>query len=368
MPDPLKLMYHPQFFEHLCPILREVIPRFDERAFINIIFTKDWPDLELKQRARRITHGLHYALRAAEFSEAAEKIVTISNLLRQSNVKLQSFPYIFLPDYIELYGQRHFEISMEAIREVTRLVSAEFAIRPFLINQPERTMSQLLQWSTNGDACIRRLCSEGCRPRLPWAMALPALKLDPAPILPILENLKEDPSEYVRRSVANNLNDIAKDHPDLVLDTVRRWKSGSPATAWIIKHGCRTLLKNGNEAALRLHGFDSTMKVILEALRTGKKIKKGDYLHFNFALRSMERDRMQLRLDYRIDYLTSTGKVSRKIFKIGEYAIDRDTPLLIRRKHSFKDLSTRRHFAGTHHLHILLNGRALSSRKFLVQG
>jgi 3-methyladenine DNA glycosylase AlkC len=366
MADPLKQMYNPQFFEHLCPVLREVIPLFDERAFINNIFTKDWPDLELKQRVRRITHALHNTMRAAAYGDAAKKIVAISNLLREKNVKLQSFPYIFLPDYIEIYGQRHFEISMSAIRDVTKLVSAEFAIRPFLINEPERTLSKLLHWSTNDDENIRRLSSEGCRPRLPWAVALAAFKQNPAPILPILENLKEDPSEYVRRSVANNLNDIAKDHPEVVLDTVGRWKSQSPETSWIIKHGCRTLLKKGNKAALLLHGFETKRRIVLEALKAGKKIRRGDYLHFSFGLRSMERARTRLRLEYRIDYLTSTGKISKKIFRIGEYYMDRDTPLFISRKQSFKDLSTRKHFAGPHHLHILINGQALSMTRFQV--
>jgi 3-methyladenine DNA glycosylase AlkC len=366
MAVPLKQMYNPQFFEHLCHILQEVIPLFDERAFINNIFTKDWPDLELKQRARRITHALHNNIPAVEFADAAEKIVAISNLLREKNVKLQSFPYIFLPDYIETYGQKDFEISMKAIREVTKLVSAEFAIRPFLINEPERTLSKLLHWSTNDDEYVRRLSSEGCRPRLPWAIGLPALKLNPAPILPILENLKEDPSEYVRRSVANNLNDIAKDHPEVVLDTVGRWKSQSPATSWIVKHGCRTLLKKGNEAALLLHGFEPKRKFVLDALKAGKKIKKGDYLRFTFGLRSLERERTRLRLEYRIDYLTSTGKISKKIFRIGEYTIDRNTPLFIRRKQSFKDLSTRKHFVGAHQLHILVNGQVLSVSRFLV--
>jgi 3-methyladenine DNA glycosylase AlkC len=151
--------------------------------------------------------------------------------------------YIFLPDYIEQYGLEDFESSVKAIENVTRFVSCEFAVRPFILKYGGTMMKKMRTWSLHKSYHVRRLSSEGSRPRLPWAISIPELKKDPSPILPILENLKNDPSEWVRRSVANNLNDIAKDHPGLVIELARKWKGISRETDAIIKHGSRTLLK-----------------------------------------------------------------------------------------------------------------------------
>ena len=123
--------------------------------------------------------------------------------------------------HIEVYGLGYPEESLHALEQITRLVSAEFAVRPFILRDPDRTMEYFRRWSLDENATVRRLASEGCRPRLPWAVALPMFKKDPSPLLPILENLKDDASLYVRKSVANNLNDISKDHPDLVLELAR---------------------------------------------------------------------------------------------------------------------------------------------------
>jgi len=366
MAELLKYMYNPQFFERLCPLLKEVIPQFEERKFIYTVFDKQWPDLELKQRTRQVTRALHDFM-PGEFPKAAEIITGVSNLLRENKEREQTYPFIFLPEYIELYGQSDFEVSMKAIQEITKLVSAEFAIRPFIVNYPKQTMEQMVLWSTHQDAFVRRLSSEGCRPRLPWAMGLPAFKKDPSPILPVLENLKKDPSDYVRRSVANNLNDIAKDHPGLVLKIAQQWNGENPATQWIIKHGCRTLLKKGNDAVLRLHGFNPKSNVYVGALEAGKNIRIGDYLHFNFIFRNRGKKSDSFRLEYAIDYITSTGKISRKLFKIGEYHVVPSKPLLIKRKQLFKDLTTRKHFKGAHRLSILANGKEKAHAEFLLR-
>ncbi len=365
MPEPLKLMYNAQFFEQLCPVLTEVIPGFKERAFIHRVFDNRWPDLELKQRTTSITVALRQFM-PSEFPCAAEKIVEVSRILRLKE-KVQSYPFIFLPEYIELYGQADFDVAMDAIEEVTKLVSAEFAIRPFILAYPRQTMKQMILWSKHPDASVRRLASEGCRPRLPWASRLHDFKNDPAPILPILENLKNDPSEYVRRSVANNLNDIAKDHPDLVLKTVAKWKGKNPDTQWIIKHGCRTLLKNGNETALQLHGFETTSNSRITDFAADKNITVGSYLNFNFTFSSDEKKKAFFRLEYAIHYVTATGKVALKVFKIGEYWVEPTKLLAIKRRQSFVDLTTRKHFKGKHRLAIIVNGTEKASCNFQVK-
>lgn len=358
-------MYNPGFFERLCPVLSDTIPGFDERKFINKVFDNQWPDLELKQRTRQITLALRCFM-PDDFILAAPMIVNLSNRLRQNEEQEQSYPLIFLPDYIAVYGLDHFEISMMALGEVTKLVSAEFAVRPFLMRYPETAMQQMIAWSTHENSFVRRLASEGCRPRLPWAMGLPALKIDPSPIWPVLENLKEDTSEYVRRSVANNLNDIAKDHPETLLKKVRRWKADHPSTKWIIKHGCRTLLKKGSEEALIMHGFDPAIKSDVTAMKLQRKVHIGDQLQFQFTFCNRERKPDHFRLEYRIGYITSAGKVSSKIFKIGEYRLQPGQSLVVKKKQSFKDLTTRKHYKGMHALNIVVNGKVKASKTFVV--
>jgi 3-methyladenine DNA glycosylase AlkC len=144
MAELLKHMYNPQFFERLTAVLLETVPSFDERRFIFKIFDRTWPDLELKQRTRQITIALHEFL-PAEFSEAARIVTSISSSIRGRKEKEQSYPFIFLPDYIELYGLENFDESMKAIEEITKLVSAEFAIRQFILKYPDATMRQIPQ-------------------------------------------------------------------------------------------------------------------------------------------------------------------------------------------------------------------------------
>ena len=364
MATPLKYMYNPAFFEKLCPILKDCIPQFDCQDFILRIFNNQWPDLELKQRVRHITTVMHQLL-PSDFILALPHLMTISKRL-EAQGPIQGFEYIFLPDYIEVYGLDYPDESLEALGEMTRLVSAEFAVRPFLIHHPEKALGIFNKWSTSSNANVRRLASEGCRPRLPWGIALTQFKQDPLPILPILENLKEDPSLYVRKSVANNLNDISKDHPEVVIRLAKRWKGRHPYTDWIIRHGCRSLKKAGNQEAFLVNGLHSSSKGRITELLLPQKVKLGDLLNFTFSFKNAESKATKFRLDYSIDYITASGKTSRKIFKIAENTFPPGEKVIISRKRSFKDFSTRKHFRGKHLLSILANGKKLVEREFIV--
>ena len=365
MATALKYMYNPTFFEGLCPVLKECIPGFDCRDFILRTFNNAWPDLELKERIRHITRVLHHFL-SKDFSIAAHQLIDIAHALKKKHSRDQGFENIFLADYIEVFGLDHPQESIDAIKEITKLVSAEYAIRPFIVRYPEETMKYLYSWSKSTDPNVRRLSSEGSRPRLPWAIGLPDFKKDPSPVLPILENLKEDPSEYVRKSVANHLNDIAKDHPDLVMDLVKKWHGRHPHTDWIIRHGCRSLLKNGHTQALTLHGFDPDSQAKIRELLLPSQVKIGEYLDFKFAFVSKEKKPTNFRLEYAIDYLTSTGKTSRKIFKISENLFPPGKAVTIQRKQSFRNFTTRKHFRGKHYLSIMANGKKLAATEFIV--
>lgn len=365
MAEALKHMYHPGFFEKLCPVMRATIPNFDCKYFIHRVFNNQWPELELKQRVRHIAMTLHDFL-PQDFPKAASILVKLSEMLRQE-VHEQGFATIFIPEYFMVYGLDHPEQSLAAFEKVTQLVSAEFAIRPFLLRYPQLTFEKMLAWSRHEHASVRRLSSEGCRPRLPWAMGIPSLKKDPSPILAILENLKSDESEYVRRSVANNLNDIAKDHPQLVLKIAKSWLGQNQNTDRIIKHGCRTLLKRGDEEVLGLHGYNPKSRGELKKFELPKtKVKIGDYLNFSIGFVNREKKVTPYRLEYAIDYLTSSGKRSNKIFKITENEFAAGETITILRKQSFKNLTTRKHFKGKHTLTILSNGKKVGAKEFMV--
>jgi len=216
-------------------------------------------------------------------------------------------------------------------------------------------MAQMYVWSKHDNEHVRRLSSEGCRPALPWGQALNKYKKDPTPVLPILEQLKADPSLYVRKSVANNLNDISKTHPDLVVKLAKDWYGKNEYTNWIVKHGCRTLLKKGNREALAIFGCDDVASVVVDdfTLET-KSISTGEEITFSFVITAKEGTKA--RLEYGIDYVKSNGKRNRKIFKISEVSLKENEKKFYTKKHSFADVSTRKHYPGIHSVTLIVNG------------
>ena len=234
MPEPLKNVYNRNFLQTFAGVVKTVLPKLDKQAFVEDVLTVDWEAKELKQRMRHIATVLKNHL-PGTYTEQVQLLLQLVTQLEKSGIK-GGFEYLFLPDLVEQYGVNDPETSLEAMERITQFTSCEFAIRPFLLRYQAEVMTQMLLWSKHPHASVRRFASEGCRPRLPWAMAIPALKKDPSPILPILENLKGDDSLFVRKTVANNLNDIAKDHPALVADLVKSWKGLSAETDWIIRH------------------------------------------------------------------------------------------------------------------------------------
>ncbi len=346
----------------------QVRPAFDAAAFLKMVFNDDWEQRELKQRMRHIAECLGAAL-PPEYPKALSILVEVTELLLAEQGEKMVFEYCFLPDFVEVFGQEHPDQSIPALATLTRWSSAEFAIRPFLLRYPEGMYPQMLAWSVHESPLVRRLSSEGFRPRLPWGMGIPALKRDPAPILPVLENLKNDPAETVRRSVANNLNDISKDHPELVINRAKQWQGRNPDTDWIVRHALRGLLKKGHPEALALFGFDQSVSGIeIEQLLVPDSVKIGDKLAFSFLVKNTSRQAQQIRLEYGIDYLTGTGKISRKVFKIKEMTLNAGGQEIIQRHQQFTNFTTRKHYPGEHQLRILVNGREMVQRAFKVSG
>jgi 3-methyladenine DNA glycosylase AlkC len=272
-------------------------------------------------------------------------------------------------DYVEAYGLDDWQASIPALEEFTQRMSAEFAIRPFIVRYPERTMAHMLEWAQHGSAEVRRLASEGCRPRLPWGIRLQALVADPSPILPILERLKDDESEPVRKSVANNLNDISKDHPGLVLDLLRKWQvDASDEVRWITGHALRTLVKQGHPEALVLLGYPSDAEIAVHNLAVEpKSICIGGDLTLSFDVESLADESLNLMIDYVVYHMRANGTLSPKVFKLTKKTVQPGEVLHIEKKHSFAPVTTRRYYPGEQAIEPKINGQLCGRVGFVLK-
>ena len=346
------------FFNRLTTAIKQNYAAFDVKAFMASVHDEEWEKEELKQRMNHVAVALGKHL-PQDYKQAV-------NILSETVKPFNGFEGILFADYTALYGLHDFKTSMQAIELFTQHGSAEFAIRPFIVKYTKETMEQMLKWAKHKNVHVRRLASEGCRPRLPWAMALPEFKKDPSLILPILEELKNDPEDYVYRSVANNLNDISKDHPELVLAIAKKWKGKHKNTDWVVKHALRGLLKQGDKRAMALFGYSEPKVKIANLKLNHTTIKIGDDTSFSFNLISEEKKPTKLRIEYGIDYMKSNGKQNRKVFKITENTYSPHTENEFTRKLSFKELTTRKHYTGDHILSIIVNGYELANLTFVL--
>ena len=355
MSELVKNLYSEEFYERFGDIINQTILDFDKKIFIEMIFDDNFECYELKQRMTHTTKVLNHFF-PNNFYEATQVLIRLIENLRSENMTEQSMEFMFLPEYIELYGLDDFENSVNAFEYITQFTSCEFAVRPFLKKYPEEMLTQMILWSQHKNNKVRRLASEGSRPRLPWAMALPSYKKDPNPIVPILNNLKNDSCEVVRRSVANNLNDIAKDNENIVVNIAKKWIGKDHQTDALVKHACRTLLKQGNTQILNLFGFESNRFEVTNFTVDTKVVKIGDFVEFSFSITNIDKKAQKLRLEYGLHYMKNNGKLAKKVFKISEREIDSNTTLDIKRKQSFKIISTRKFHVGLHQVSIIING------------
>ena len=351
----LKALYNQAFIQELAASIAAASPGFDTANFERRVFDSDWDGRELKQRMRHVTQVMQTTI-PGDYKAQIEVLNQVAPTIKDGLLGM------VFPDFVQQYGLDDYATSIRAMEHFTQYSTAEFAVRPFIEKYPEM-MTQMLAWADHPNEHIRRLASEGCRPRLPWGMALKAFKKDPAPIRPILEKLKADDALYVRKSVANNLNDIIKDNPDIVLETAERWlKTKHPHTYWIVKHGTRTLLKRGDKRALALFGLaDATGLKISDLSFTKNELSIGEHFHFSFKLQ-VDKPR-PVRLEYGVYFVKANGSQSRKVFQLSEKAFDKGEHTFKRKQH-FKNLTTRKHYAGTHRLVVIVNGEEMLGREF----
>lgn len=362
MAEPLKSMYDPIFLQQFATLVQSEWEPFQGERFIELVTGEGWEELELKGRIRRITESLG-ALLPAQYEQALEVLYAIDE-------RCVGFPYLFFPDFVEVYGQARWDLSMDALERFTSRSSAEFAIRPFLLADTERTMGRMLAWAEHESEHVRRLASEGCRPRLPWAPALGMFKRDPSPILPLLEVLKCDPSLYVRKSVANNINDIAKDHPAVVRELAARWKGGHSWTDWIVRHGSRTLIRSADPAILALFGYqdDVASKLVTEAsiAAASKTAVIGQVSELAYDLSLHSASPLRIRVELGVDYVKANGSVSRKKFLLSDKTVPAGERLRGVKRLDWKDLTTRKHYPGMHRLLLIVNGGPVAETVILL--
>ncbi len=359
----LKDLYSPAFYKQLSDTLQKTIPSTDKRKFLEKIFIPAFVDYELKERMAHTAHVLHHFL-PKEYSKAVPLLLQLTEQIKINGPVASSIEYLFLPEYIYLYGLDHYTASVTAMEKLTQFITCEFAIRHFIIRYEDKMIPQMLAWSTHKSRQVRRLATEGCRPRLPWAMALPKLKKDPTPILPILENLKQDSCEIVRRSVANNLNDISKDNPAIALRIAKKWKGLGTETDAIIKHGLRTLLKAGDTNVLSFYKLTADNFTISNYKIHTPTVAIGSYLEFGCTIKNNSTKTQTLRLEYAVYYLKNNGSLSKKVFKISERALLPGEKVAVHRRQSFKPITTRVFYTGKHQLSVIMNGKETKSLPF----
>ncbi|VVM54748.1 putative protein YhaZ [Pseudomonas fluorescens] len=355
----LKEIFNAARLEHIACEMIAVYPAFDARAFLEMA-NEGLAELSIMQRMARVSESLHAVL-PLDFEQSLKVLYALAPRLNSG------FVSISLPHYVAMYGVRDFERSMAALKYFTTFGSAEFAIRYFLRSDFERTLAVMHEWSLDENEHVRRLSSEGSRPRLPWSFRLEPIQADPTLAATILDNLKADESLYVRKSVANHLNDITKVHPEWVLDLIEGWSLDNRHTAWIARHALRSLIKQGNNRALAIIGAGGKPEVeIIAANVEPAVVRLGEKITLSFTVKSTVENSQRLVIDYAIDYVKANGSTSAKVFKLKALTLPGKSSEFVARSQQIKELTTRRHYAGRHAVHILVNGERLASSEFEI--
>lgn len=355
--EPLKEMFGQTFYKKLANTFASVYKPFQSEHFVKEV-TANLENLSLNQRMRNTSIILHKHL-PADYNKT---IGIMKEVVPQLN---GGYTTLVFPDFVSVYGTLHFRESLEALKYFTQFGSSEFAIRPFLKHDLDKTLNVMRQWSSDENHHVRRLASEGSRPRLPWSFKLDAIIEKPALTLPILENLKCDDELYVRKSVANHINDLSKDSPDYVLKLVKAWDKTHSHTAWIVKRGIRSLLKQGDKKSMALFNLTKDVKVSVKRFNlTNSVIRLNDSLQFQFDLVSEKSTIQTLMIDYRIYYFKKSGAQLPKVFKLKEITLKPGEILSIVKKQRFQDFTTRKLFSGIHVLEIVINGEVMKRMQF----
>ncbi len=370
MPEPFKNLIHAGLIREAGTLLARHWPGFDRASFESQA-TGGLGALELKARAMQIADALEATLPAA-FDAAAELIEAVLAQVPDGERIPDCGPkglagIILWPfgEFVARRGVAHPERALRVLHAITQRFTAEFAIRPLMVVHPELVLATLASWVRDPSPHVRRLVSEGSRPRLPWGLRLQVLVDDPRPTLPLLAALQDDPSDAVRRSVANHLNDIAKDHPDVVADWLEQYLPGAPPRRRaLLRHASRTLIKQGDQRVLAAWGVNSPFMGQVQFSLSPFLVRIGDSLRLTLELRSAAKGTQKLAIDYVVHHVKAAGHTRPKVFKGWNVEVGAGASLPLERQHSMREVTTRRYHPGEHKVDIQINGRVVASAGF----
>lgn len=357
MAEPLKEMFNRVYFERLAKEIAAAVPSVKRVALLKDLLDGN-DQRELNARMRNTSSTLRKHL-PTDFRKAVAVMEKLAPRMPTG------YTALIYPDFVGQHGLHDPTYSLDALKYFTSFGSSEFAVREFFRRDAKGTLKVMRTWAEDESEHVRRLASEGSRPRLPWSFRLDAVRKDPKLTRPILERLCADDSLYVRKSVANHLNDFSKDHPAYMIDVLRSWDRKHPHTAWIAKHACRMLIKAGNTDALALFAFNGNVKVRVDDLVISpKRLKLGDTLEFSLTVASEAAREQPLVIDYAIHYRKASGGMSRKVFKLKEVELGPRASMRITKRQRFIDFTTRKHHSGEHAVEIMVNGKAMAQDAF----
>lgn len=357
MAEPLKRFFDRSRVEIIADMLAGATKRFPHRAFVEAA-SRGLDNLELMDRARHISRAMKASL-PDDYEEAIDVMIRSLGPELDDTEGLGMSVFVYLPHvlFVAEHGLDHFDASMRAQHELTRRFSAEFSIRAYLDRHTEATLAKLESWADDPNRHVRRLVSEGTRPRLPWAPRLPKFQRDPTPVIALLERLKDDPDLYVRRSVANNLNDIGKDHPDVLLDVCERWsKDASEERSWVIEHALRSSIKKGDRRALAITGVGDAKGLSVKGTISPTRPTLGGSIRLDIEVTSTRKKATKVTTDLVVHFMKSNGETRPKVFKGKTIEIAASSTIKFGKSVSLADLTTRKHYPGKHRVEALLNG------------
>lgn len=368
--EPFKEFINRDLIATMGKVFLRASPGFDAESFVATA-SAELDKLELKQRVIQVRDALDATLPKAFDRRCAALLNSLHpsedtdrDRIKFSDEGVCGFAVWPLTELVSHCGLDYPEQSLELLKEMTKRFSSEFAVRPFLVHHEDATLKIFEKWALDKNRHVRRLVSEGSRPRLPWGIRLHKFADDPTPVIPLLEALKDDPEDYVRRSVANNLNDIAKDHPETVVKIAHNWIEGAPKPrAKLLKHACRTLIKNGDSGALAVFGYHATKQASCDIHIGTPTVRYGEYLEFSATLEGLKSGG-NLMVDYIIHFVKANGTTSPKVFKWMDKQAVQTSSLTATRRHAIKPITTRKYYAGTHYLELLANGVSLGTTEF----
>jgi 3-methyladenine DNA glycosylase AlkC len=366
--EPLKNQFGSNIPGIIAAMIVAVDTSFPAAAFVKDAL-KGYDALELMPRGRHIAHALREHL-PADYEQAIALLVASSSQPHSHNAGgMTSFLYMPHMFFIRDYGLDHFEASMQAQYVLTQRFTAEFSIRPYLQRHTQETLARLKLWSQDPSHHVRRLVSEGTRPRLPWAGRLPEFQKNPQPVLELLELLKDDPELYVRRSVANNLNDIGKDNPAHLYATAERWLlDANEERRWLVQHALRSAIKRGEAGALKVTGVGGKAKVsITDVNITPARARKGGSVAISFIVKNTAKNTQRILVDFQIHYVKANGQSKAKVFKLKTVSLGPGESISLGKKVTLEELTTRKHYPGVHLVEALVNGRVMPLGSFHLE-